>query len=75
MNMYALLLEKVPSTALRARLIVQEGLQLGAANGFTVLLQGILFHFHPKMAASILAPSYNSILQEPGTMTKPLTQQ
>ena len=73
MTLYVLLLETIPSSAPRAQQIVKQGLHLGSANGFTVL-QGILRHFHPRLASSI-APTYDSILQAPPVMTKPLKLQ
>jgi hypothetical protein len=73
MTLYALLLETIPSSAPRAQHIVRQGLQLGSANGFTAL-QGILCHVHPRLA-SCIAPTYDSILQAPPVMTKPLKLQ
>jgi hypothetical protein len=69
MTLYALLLEAIRKTAFQAYSALNNQLQLGAANGFTVL-QEIIRRHHPRIA-NTLAPSYATILANQPKMIAP----
>jgi hypothetical protein len=69
MTLYALLLDAIRKTAFQAYSVLNNQLQLGASNGFTVL-QEIICRHHPPIA-NTLAPSYATILANQHKMLPP----
>jgi hypothetical protein len=69
MTLYALLLDSIRKTAFHAYSALNNQLQLGASNGFTVL-QEIIRRHHPRIA-NTLAPAYATILANQPKMVPP----